>query len=88
MNVEYEVGMKDDSIKSKNKDISFLTQKIICNRQISAGTSYKKYTIAGIFLAFIIIGCFIAIQAKAKEHEVITQKNQQLQHLLDEKDGC
>src|SRR4030095_6326293 len=47
----------------------------------------KNITIAGILLAFIIIGLlYWQFKQKQKSNEVITQKNQQLQHYLDEKE--
>lgn len=88
LNVEYERGMKDDSIISKNKDIALLTQENrLKQTKLEQESLVKNVTIAGIGLALVIIGLlYWQYRHKQKSNQVITQKNELLQHLVTEKE--
>jgi two-component sensor histidine kinase len=88
LGVEYETEMKEDSIKSKEKDIALLTQKnSLQQANLRQATLVKNVTIAGIILSFIIIGLlYRQYQHKQRTNQLITHKNGQLQHLLNEKE--
>jgi two-component system, sensor histidine kinase PdtaS len=88
LEVEYETAMKEDSIKLKDKDIALLTQKnSLQQANLKQASLIKNVTIAGIALAFIIIGLlYRQYTHKQKNNNIITQKNNQLQHLVTEKD--
>lgn len=88
LGVEYEVGMKEDSIKLKDKDIALLTQKnSLQQANLRQASLVRNVTIAGIILASIIIGLlYRQYRQKQKSNQLITQKNEQLQHLLVEKE--
>jgi two-component sensor histidine kinase len=88
LGVEYEVGMKEDSIRLKDKDILLLTQKNKLQQATLRQSSFvKNVTIAGIIFAIIIIGLlYRQYRHKQKSNKTITQKNQQLQHYLTEKE--
>jgi two-component system, sensor histidine kinase PdtaS len=86
--VEYEVGMKEDSIKLKDREILLLTQR---NRLQQANLSQagiiRNITVAGIVLALITIGLlYRQYRQKQKSNHLITLKNGQLQHYLSEKE--
>jgi two-component sensor histidine kinase len=88
LGVEYEVGMKEDSIKLKDKDIALLTQKnSLQQANLEKQSLIKNITTAGIIVAFIIIALlYRQYMQKQKNNKAITQKNEQLQHYLAEKD--
>ena len=88
LGVEYETAMKEDSIKLKDKDISLLTQKNnLQQANLKQASLIKNVTIGGIVLAFIIIVLlYRQYRHKQKSNTVITQKNEQLQHYLTEKE--
>jgi two-component system, sensor histidine kinase PdtaS len=88
MNVEYQLGMKDDSIKIKNKDIALLVQKnSLTLANLRQASLIKNITIAVIILAVIIIALlYRQYLQKQKSNQLITSKNQQLEHLLNEKE--
>ena len=88
LGVEYEVGVKEDSIRLKDKDILLLTQRnSLQQANLKQASLIKNITIVGIILAFIIIALlYRQFRLKQKSNQVITQKNQQLQHYLNEKE--
>jgi len=95
MNLEYEVGMKEDSIKLKDKDILLLTQtNSLQNANLQQINLIKNVTIGGIILALVIIGLlynrYRLKQKTNKKLELqqgeIAKQNQSLQHLVNEKD--
>ncbi|HKO80067.1 MAG TPA: sensor histidine kinase, partial [Chitinophagaceae bacterium] len=88
LGVEYETAMKEDSIKLKDKDISLLTQKNnLQQANLKQAGLIKNVTIGGIVLAFIIIVLlYRQYRHKQKNNILITQKNEQLQHFLTEKE--
>ena len=88
LGIEYEIGMKEDSIKLKDKDISLLKQKNSLQQANLRQTSLvRNVTIGGIILASIIIGLlYRQYRHKQRSNQLITQKNEQLQHLLTDKE--
>ncbi|MBC7867995.1 MAG: hypothetical protein H7X88_10735, partial [Gloeobacteraceae cyanobacterium ES-bin-316] len=88
LGVEYETAMKEDSIKLKDQDISILTEKNnLQQANLKQAALVKNVTIGGIGLAFIIIVLlYRQYRHKQKSNTVITQKNEQLQHFLTEKE--
>ena len=88
LGVEYETEIKEDSIKLKDKNILLLKQQnSLQQANLQQANLIKNVTIAGITLAFIIIGLLYRLYSlKKKSNKVITQKNEQLQHLLTEKE--
>ena len=88
LGVEYEIGLKEDSIRLKDKDILLLTQKnSLQQANLRQASLVKNVTIAGIIFAIIIIGLlYRQARHKQKSNKTITQKNQQLQHYLTEKE--
>ncbi|MFT3912301.1 MAG: histidine kinase dimerization/phosphoacceptor domain -containing protein [Ferruginibacter sp.] len=88
LGVEYETAIKEDSIKAKNIDINFLTQKnqLQADNLKQAGL-IKNITIIGIILVLIIMGLlYRQYLHKQKNNEVITQKNELLQQIVNEKE--
>lgn len=88
MSVEYEVGMKEDSIRLKDKDILLLTEKNnLQQANLRRASLVKNVTIGGIVLAIIMIGLlYRQYRQKQKSNIIITQKSVQLQHYLTEKE--
>jgi two-component sensor histidine kinase len=88
LGVEYEVGMKEDSIRLKDKDILLLTQRSSLQQaNLKQASLVKNVTIAGITLAIIIIGLlYRQYRHKQNSNKTITRKNQQLEHYLTEKE--
>ena len=88
LEVEYETEKKEDSIRSKNSDILVLTQKNqLQQANLKQASLIKNVTIAGIILAFVIIGLlYRQYRLKQKSNNLITHKNEQLQHFLTEKE--
>ena len=88
LGVEYEVGMKEDSIKLKDKDITLLKERnSLQQANVRQARLVRNVTIGGIILASIIIGLlYRQYRQKQKSNQLITQKNDQLQHLLVEKE--
>jgi two-component sensor histidine kinase len=88
LSIEFETVMKEDSIKLKDKDISILTQKNnLQQANLQKASLIKNVTIGGIILAVIIIGLlYRQYRNKQTTNKVITQKNEQLQHYLTEKE--
>jgi two-component system, sensor histidine kinase PdtaS len=88
LNVEYEIGMKEDSIKLRDKDILLLKQKNTFQQaNLKQASLIKNITIAGIALAIIIMTLlYRQYRQKKRSSDVISNKNEQLQHLLTEKE--
>jgi two-component sensor histidine kinase len=88
LGVEYELGMKEDSIKLKDKDIALLRERNSLQQvNLRQASLIKNVTIVGIILALIIIGLlYRQYRQKQKSNNVITNKNEQLQHFLTEKE--
>ncbi|MBC7937801.1 MAG: hypothetical protein H7Y86_20840 [Rhizobacter sp.] len=88
LGVEHEVGMKEDSIKLKNKDILLLKQdNILQKTNLRQSNLIKDVTIAATILAFIFIGLlYRQYKQKQKNNLTITKKNELLQHYLTEKE--
>lgn len=86
--VEYETSKKEDSLKLKDQNIIVLTQENnLQQAHLQQAGLIKNVTIAGIIVAFIVIGLLYR-QYRHKQHSnnIVTQKNEQLQHLLTEKE--
>ena len=88
LGVEYEIALKEDSIKLKDKNILLLTQQnSLQQANLQQANLIKNVTIGGTILAFVIIGLLYRLyRQKKKSNKVITQKNEQLQHFLTEKE--
>jgi two-component sensor histidine kinase len=88
LEVEYETIKKEDSIQLKNKDILLLTQKNKLQQiNLTQDRLYKNIAIAGgCLLAIILSLVYRQYRQKQKNNTVITRKNEQLQHYLDEKE--
>jgi two-component sensor histidine kinase len=88
LTVEYELGMKEDSIKLRDKDIALLRDRnSLQQANLKQAGLIKNVTIVGIILASIIIGLlYRQFRQKQKSNNVITNKNEQLQHFLTEKE--
>jgi len=86
--VNYELGLKQDSIKSKDKDILSLTQQNSLQQEnLRQARIIRNIIIVGIILAIIIIGLlYRQYMQKQRSNQAITQKNEQLQQLLIEKE--
>src|SRR4030095_8687122 len=86
--VNYELALKQDSIKSKDKDILSLTQQNSLQQEnLRQAKIIRNIIIVGIILAVIIIGLlYRQYMQKQRSNHAITQKNEQLQHLLTEKE--
>ena len=88
LEIEYETGKKQDSIKLKDKDISFLTQKnSLQQANLDQANLIRNVTIALVVLALIIITLlYRQYRSKQKSSNLISRKNEQLQHYLSEKE--
>lgn len=88
LEVEHETALKEDSIKAKNKDIDFLTQKNeLQAANLKQSALIKNITIVGIILVLIIMGLvYRQYLHKQKSNNVITHKNELLQQALDDKE--
>ncbi|MBC7935770.1 MAG: ATP-binding protein [Rhizobacter sp.] len=88
LEVEYGTEKKQDSIKLKDKDILLLTQaNNLQQTNLEQVRLTKNITVAGILMAgIIILLLYRQYQQKQKSNVIITNKNEQLQHLLTEKD--
>lgn len=88
LEVEYETAIKEDSIKAKDRDIVFLTQKNnLQAANLKQAGLIKNITIIGIVLVLIIMGLiYRQYLHKQKNNKIITQKNQLLQHIVNEKE--
>ena len=95
MNLEYEVGMKEDSIKLQEKDILLLTQtNSLQNAKLQRTSLVKNVTIGGIILALIIIGLlYNRYRSKQRTNKTlelqqgeIADQNLSLRRLVNEKD--
>jgi two-component sensor histidine kinase len=88
MEVEYETEKKENEIKIKDQSIRILNQKseLQLNR-LQQANLIKDITIVSVLLLSTIIGLlYRQYRQKKKSNEVITQKNELLQHLLTEKE--
>jgi two-component sensor histidine kinase len=88
LEIEYETTIKEDSIKAKNQDINFLTQK---NQLQAANLNQtrilKNITIVGIALVLIImLLLYRQYLHKQRNNKIITQKNELLQQIVVEKE--
>ena len=88
LEVEYETAKKEDSIRAKNSDIIVLTQKNqLQQANLKQSNLIKNVTIAGIIVAFVFIGLiYRQYRLKQRSNDLITHKNEQLQHFLTEKE--
>jgi two-component system, sensor histidine kinase PdtaS len=88
LGVEYETAIKEDSIKAKDRNISLLTQKNnLQAANLKQAGLIKNITIIGIILVLIIMGLlYRQYLHKQKNNEIITQKNELLQQIVDEKE--
>lgn len=88
LEVEYETAKKQDSIKLKDQDILLLTQKNeLQHANLRQVRFSRNVTIAVVLMTFIIIAqLYRQYRHKQKTNQTITQKNDQLQHLLTEKE--
>ena len=88
LEVEYETTLKEDSIKAKNLDIDFLTQKnLLQAANLKQAGFIKNITIVGIILVLIIMGLlYRQYLRKQKNNEIFTQKNALLQQIIGEKE--
>jgi two-component sensor histidine kinase len=86
--VEYETAKKQDSIKLKDQDILLLTQKNeLQQANLKQVRLSRNVTIAVVLMTFVIIvQLYRQYRQKQKSNDTITQKNEQLQHLLTEKE--
>ncbi len=79
--VEYDTKKKEDSIRQASQNIVFLTQK---NDQIKR---IRNVILAGTSLTLIILFLlYRQYRIKQKSNQIITIKNDQLRHLLTEKE--
>lgn len=88
LSIEYETAIKEDSIKVKDRNINLLTQtNNLQAANLKQAGLIKNITIIGIILTLVISGLlYRQYLHKQKSNKVITQKNEQLQHILDEKE--
>jgi two-component sensor histidine kinase len=93
MNVEYEIEMKEDSIKLKDKDISFLRQQTNLQRaNLQQAGLIKNLSIAGAILLMILLGLiYNRYRQKQKtnrllqsQKDVIDKSNHELQQLNEQ----
>jgi two-component sensor histidine kinase len=88
LEVEYEIAKKQDSIKLKDQDILLLTQKNnLQQANLRQARLTRNVTIALIILSFIIIiQLYRQYRHKQQSSNLISLKNEQLQHFLTEKE--
>lgn len=88
LSVEHGLEIKEDSIKMKNRDIGLLTDRNALQQlNLKQARNIRNISIVGIFLASVIIGLlYRQYRQKQKSNKVVTSKNEQLQHLLTEKE--
>jgi two-component system, sensor histidine kinase PdtaS len=88
LEIEYETALKEDSIKAKNRDIDLLTQKnTLQASNLRQASLIKNITIIGIILVLIIMGLlYRQYLNKQKSNNIITQKNELLQQIVNEKE--
>lgn len=88
LSVEYELGLKEDSIRMKDKDIGLLTERNSLQQvNLKQAKLIRNVFIGGIILAGIIIGLlYRQYRQKQRSNNLISGKNAQLQHLLTEKE--
>ena len=88
LGVEYDVGMKENSIKQKDKEISLLTQRNRLHQaNLKQASLIRNITVAATIMASIVIVLLHRqFRQKQKTNRLITQKNEELQHYLREKE--
>ncbi len=88
LDVEYELGMKEDSIRLRDKDIALLTQtNKLQQANLREASLIKNVTIAAVFVAIIFIALlYRQYKIKQRSSNAIAIKNVQLEHLVNEKD--
>lgn len=86
--VEYETQQKEDEIRLKGQDIQLLTQNAKLDQaQLRGARLVRDMTLAGILLAILILGMqYRRYHEKQKVNLLITDKNSELQNLVDEKE--
>lgn len=88
LEVEYETEKNKNEIKIRDQSIMVLNQKSQLQQSDLKRTSLvKNFTLGGIILLFIIMALLYR-QYRIKQHnnDLITQKNEQLQRFLNEKE--
>jgi len=94
LGIEYEIGMKEDSIRLKDQDIALLKERNnLQQANLRQASLVKNVTIGGIILAAIIISLLYRqyrLKQKTnnelqKQQDEIESQNISLRHLLDEK---
>lgn len=88
LEIEYETGKKEDSLKLKDKDLLVLNQRYqLQQSNLQKATLLKNVTGVGILLLIIIVGLLIRqYRHKQQSNLVISSKNEILEHLLVEKE--
>ena len=88
LQVQYETQKTTSNLKIKDQDIRILMQKNqIQKGNLQRADVIKNVTIAGILFLFIIIGLlYNQYRNKQKNNLIISQKNEHLQRLVQEKD--
>jgi len=88
LKIQFETAKKDQEIRSKEGNIRLLTNEAkLQQANLKQATLVKNLTISGIIAVLIIAGLlFRQSKLRQKSNNVITQKNEQLQHLVNEKE--
>lgn len=88
MEVEYEIAEKEDSLKSKDKLITLLTQRSnLQQTNLKQANLIRNITIGGIVFSLIAIGLlYDQFRKNQKSNKIILQINQQLKDMLIEKE--
>ena len=88
LSIQYETAKKEQDIKIKGKDIALLKeQNKLQQNSLDRAKLVKNFTIGGIALLFIIMGLlYWQFRHKQQSNRVILHQNEQLQHLLTEKE--
>lgn len=86
--VQFETKEKEDKIRINDQDITLLNQKATLQQaQIDRISLIKNITIGGVFfLLLIAFSLYKSYRTKQRSNRIITQKNEELQQLLKEKD--
>jgi two-component sensor histidine kinase len=88
LEVEYETQKNKNEIKIKDQDIVLLNQKNqLQQSRLERASLARSFTIGGIIAVLIIAGLLYRQSRLRKKNNIITtHKNEQLQHLLTEKE--
>lgn len=88
LEIGYETGKKEDSIKIKDKSITVLNQKNqLQQSNLQRASLLRKITFVGISLLLLIMGLlYRQYRSKQKTNQVIMIKNELLEHLVTEKE--